>query len=60
MITLLLILLAIVLVVIGLLIVSGAFVVSFGWAIVILADIVLGIWLIVKIIKKIFSKKKKK
>lgn len=58
MITLLLILLAIVLVIIGLLIVSGALVVSFGWAIVILADIAIGIWLIVKAIKKIFKKKK--
>lgn len=58
MITLLLILLAVVLVIMGLLIASGALVVSFGWAIVILADIGLGLWVIIKIIKKIFCKKK--
>lgn len=58
MITLLLILLMVVLVIMALLILSGTIVVSFGWAIVIFADIALGIWIIVKVLKKLFAKKK--
>ena len=48
----LLILIALILVLIG----AGGFIASFGWALFIIADIVLAICVIVKIIKKLFSK----
>lgn len=38
---------------------AGGFVLAFGWMIFIIADIALGIWIIVKTCKAIFVKKNK-
>ena len=48
----LLILIALVLILIG----AGGFIVGFGWILFIAADVALAIWLIGKIIKKLFKK----
>lgn len=56
MITLLVILLVIVAAIIAIVLTGGAFVVSFGWILFIIGDIAIGVWLLVKIIKRIFKK----
>lgn len=55
MITFLLILAAILLAIILILCGAGGFVIAFGWIIFIVADVALGIWIIVKLIKRIFK-----
>lgn len=48
----LLILIALVLILVG----AGGFLLTFGWILFILADIGLAVWLIGKIVKKLFKK----
>ena len=57
MVTLLILLLIITLLLIVLAVTGGGVIFFFGWLILLIADVVIGIWLFVKIIKKLFCRK---